>query len=120
MFIVCTRTSKASQDLTCDYDRRSEGARRTRGRASVPQEIRDEDMLIALEKVAVGIPRNRPASRCGGVLLQGDCGNAQNPRGNSNVQIESRKEAAAPTVGEVARSYGINPRTKKAGAAETA
>jgi len=44
------------------------------------------------------IPRNRATSGCRGVLLQGDCGNVENPSGNGYVEIESRKKAATARV----------------------
>jgi len=81
---------KASRVTTIDGP---EGQDELCGRASCTSRIRDEDVLNALEKIAVEFREIVFTSGCRGVLLQGDCGNVGKSRWNGYVEIESRKKS---------------------------
>lgn len=84
----------------------------------VPQEIRDEDVLKALENVAVEFRE---------VVLLADVEEfsykeiaeaLKIPLGTVMSRLSRGRKLLRQELAEVARSYGINPRTKQAGAGE--
>ena len=81
----------------------------------VPQEIRDEDVLKALEKGARRIPRSCPLGRRPGVLLQGDCGNHEAAAGYRDVAIEPGTESSCARnwPGWRNHSGSLRPRSRR-------
>ena len=86
----------------------------------VPQEIRDEDVLNALAKVAVEFRD---------IVLLADVEESSYkeiaetlriPLGTVMSRLSRGRKLLRQELAEVARSYGIDPRPKQAGAAETA
>ncbi len=129
---VRRRLVKASRVTTIDSP---EGQDELAAEPVVPQEIRDEDVLNALEKVAVEfrevvlLADVEEFSYREEVVLLADveefsyreiAETLKIPLGTVMSRLSRGRKLLRQELAEVARSYGISPRTKQAGAAETA
>ncbi len=86
----------------------------------VPQEIRDEDVLNALEKVAVEFREVVLLADVEEFSYREIAETLKIPLGTVMSRLSRGRKLLRQELGEVARSYGISARTKQAGAAETA
>jgi RNA polymerase sigma-70 factor (ECF subfamily) len=86
----------------------------------VPQEINDEDVLNALEKVAVEFREIVLLADVEEFSYKEIAETLKIPLGTVMSRLSRGRKLLRQELAEVARSYGINPRTKQAGAAETA
>jgi RNA polymerase sigma-70 factor (ECF subfamily) len=86
----------------------------------VPQEIRDEDVLRALEKVAVEFREVVLLADVEEFSYKEIAETLKIPLGTVMSRLSRGRKLLRQELAEVARSYGINPRTKQAGAADTA
>jgi len=87
---------------------------------AVPQELRDEDVLNALEKVAVEFREIVLLADVEGFSYKEIAETLTIPLGTVMSRLSRGRRLLRQELAEVARSYGINPHTKEAGAAETA
>ena len=86
----------------------------------VPQEIRDEDVLNALEKIAVEFREIVLLADVEEFSYKEIAETLRIPVGTVMSRLSRGRKLLRQELEEVARSYGISPRTKQAGAAETA
>jgi RNA polymerase sigma-70 factor (ECF subfamily) len=86
----------------------------------VPQEIRDEDVLNALEKVAVEFREIVLLADVEEFSYKEIAETLRIPLGTVMSRLSRGRKLLRQELAEVARSYGIDPRPKQAGAAETA
>jgi RNA polymerase sigma-70 factor (ECF subfamily) len=86
----------------------------------VPQEIRDEDVLHALEKVAVEFREIVLLADVEEFSYKEIAETLKIPLGTVMSRLSRGRKLLRQELAEVARSYGIGFRTKQAGAAETA
>jgi RNA polymerase sigma-70 factor (ECF subfamily) len=114
---VRRRLVKTSRVITIDT---SEGQPELAAQPSVPQEIRDEDMLRALEKVAVEFREVVLLADVEEFSYKEIAETLKIPVGTVMSRLSRGRKLLRQELAEVARSYGINPRTKQAGAADTA
>jgi RNA polymerase sigma-70 factor (ECF subfamily) len=114
---VRRRLLKTSRVITIDAP---EGQDELAAEPAVPQEIRDEDMLNALEKVAVEFREIVLLADVEEFSYKEIAETLKIPVGTVMSRLSRGRKLLRQQLAEVARSYGINPRTKKAGAAETA
>jgi RNA polymerase sigma-70 factor (ECF subfamily) len=114
---VRRRLVKTSRVITIDT---SEGQPELAAEPSVPQEIRDEDMLRALEKVAVEFREVVLLADVEEFSYKEIAETLKIPVGTVMSRLSRGRKLLRQELAEVARSYGINPHTKQAGAADTA
>ena len=114
---VRRRLVKTSRVITIDT---SEGQPELAAQPSVPQEIRDEDVLRALEKVAVEFREVVLLADVEEFSYKEIAETLKIPVGTVMSRLSRGRKLLRQELAEVARSYGINPRTKQAGAADTA
>jgi RNA polymerase sigma-70 factor (ECF subfamily) len=114
---VRRRLVKTSRVITIDT---SEGQPELAAQPSVPQEIRDEDMLRALEKVAVEFREVVLLADVEEFSYKEIAETLKIPVGTVMSRLSRGRKLLRQELAEVARSYGINPHTKQAGAADTA
>ena len=114
---VRRRLLKASRVITIDA---REGQDELAAEPDVPQEIRDEDVLNALEKVAVEFREIVLLADVEEFSYKEIAETLKIPLGTVMSRLSQGRKLLRQELAEVARSYGINPRTKQAGAAETA
>lgn len=86
----------------------------------VPQEIRDEDVLNALAKVAVEFRDIVLLADVEEFSYKEIAETLRIPLGTVMSRLSRGRKLLRQELAEVARSYGIDPRPKQAGAAETA
>jgi RNA polymerase sigma-70 factor, ECF subfamily len=86
----------------------------------VPQEIRDEDVLNALAKVAVEFREIVLLADVEEFSYKEIAETLRIPLGTVMSRLSRGRKLLRQELAEVARSYGIDPRPKQAGAAETA
>jgi RNA polymerase sigma-70 factor, ECF subfamily len=86
----------------------------------VPQEIRDEDVLNALAKVAVEFRDIVLLADVEEFSYKEIADTLRIPLGTVMSRLSRGRKLLRQELAEVARSYGIDPRPKQAGAAETA
>ncbi len=86
----------------------------------VPQEIRDEDVLNALAKVAVEFRDIVLLADVEEFSYKEIAETLRIPLGTVMSRLSRGRKLLRQELAEVARSYGIDPRPKRAGAAETA
>ena len=111
------RLVKASRVTTIDSP---EGQDELAAEPVVPQEIRDEDVLNALEKVAVEFREVVLLADVEEFSYREIAETLKIPLGTVMSRLSRGRKLLRQELGEVARSYGISARTKQAGAAETA
>jgi RNA polymerase sigma-70 factor (ECF subfamily) len=114
---VRRRLLKTSRVITIDAQ---EGQDELAAEPVVPQEIRDEDVLNALEKVAVEFREIVLLADVEEFSYKEIAETLRIPVGTVMSRLSRGRKLLRQELAEVARSYGINPRTKQAGAAETA
>ena len=114
---VRRRLLKTSRVITIDAQ---EGQNEPAAEPVVPQEIRDEDVLNALEKVAVEFREIVLLADVEEFSYKEIAETLRIPLGTVMSRLSRGRKLLRQELAEVARSYGINPRTKQAGAAETA
>ena len=114
---VRRRLLKTSRVITIDAQ---EGQDELAAEPVVPQEIRDEDVLNALEKVAVEFREIVLLADVEEFSYKEIAETLKIPLGTVMSRLSRGRKLLRQELAEVARSYGINPRTKQAGAAETA
>jgi len=86
----------------------------------VPQEIRDEDVLNALAKVAVEFRDIVLLADVEEFSYKEIAETLRIPLGTVMSRLSRGRKLLRQELAEVARSFGIDPRPKQAGAAETA
>ncbi len=86
----------------------------------VPQEIRDEDVLNALAKVAVEFREIVLLADVEEFSYKEIAETLRIPLGTVMSRLSRGRKLLRQELAEVARSYGIDPRPKRAGAAEIA
>src|SRR5260370_12071989 len=86
----------------------------------VPQEMRDEDVLNALEKVAVEFREIVLLADVEEFSYKEIAETLRIPLGTVMSRLSRGRKLLRQELAEVARSYGIEPRPMQAGAAETA
>ena len=86
----------------------------------VPQEIRDEDVLNALAKVAVEFRDIVLLADVEEFSYREIAETLRIPLGTVMSRLSRGRKLLRQELAEVARSYGIDPRPKQAGTAETA
>jgi RNA polymerase sigma-70 factor, ECF subfamily len=114
---VRRRLVKASRVTTIDSP---EGQDELAAEPVVPQEIRDEDVLNALEKVAVEFREVVLLADVEEFSYREIAETLKIPLGTVMSRLSRGRKLLRQELAEIARSYGISPRTKQAGAAETA
>jgi RNA polymerase sigma-70 factor (ECF subfamily) len=114
---VRRRLLKTSRVIAIDAQ---EGQDELAAEPVVPQEIRDEDVLDALEKVAVEFREIVLLADVEEFSYKEIAETLKIPLGTVMSRLSRGRKLLRQELAEVARSYGINPRTKQAGAAETA
>ena len=114
---VRRRLLKTSRVITIDAP---EGQDELAAEPVVPQEIRDEDVLNALDKVAVEFREIVLLADVEEFSYKEIAETLKIPLGTVMSRLSRGRKLLRQELAEVARSYGINPRTKQAGAAETA
>jgi RNA polymerase sigma-70 factor (ECF subfamily) len=114
---VRRRLVKTSRVITIDTP---EGQAELVAEPVVPQEIRDEDVLRALEKVAVEFREVVLLADVEEFSYKEIAETLKIPLGTVMSRLSRGRKLLRQELAEVARSYGINPRTKQAGAADTA
>ena len=114
---VRRRLVKASRVTTIDGP---EGQDELAAEPVVPQEIRDEDVLNALEKIAVEFREIVLLADVEEFSYKEIAETLRIPVGTVMSRLSRGRKLLRQELGEVARSYGISPRTKPAGAGETA
>jgi RNA polymerase sigma-70 factor, ECF subfamily len=111
------RLVKTSRVITIDTP---EGQAELVAEPAVPQEIRDEDVLKALEKVAVEFREVVLLADVEEFSYKEIAETLRIPLGTVMSRLSRGRKLLRQELAEVARSYGINTRTKEAGAAEMA
>src|SRR6266478_4434101 len=111
------RLVKASRVTTIDGP---EGQDELAAEPVVPQEIRDEDVLNALENIAVEFREIVLLADVEEFSYKEIAETLRIPVGTVMSRLSRGRKLLRQELAEVARSYGISPRTKQAGAAETA
>ena len=114
---VRRRLLKTSRVITIDAQ---EGQDELAAEPVVPQEIRDEDVLKALEKVAVEFREVVLLADVEGFSYKEIAETLRIPLGTVMSRLSRGRKLLRQELAEVARSYGINTRTKEDGAAEMA
>jgi RNA polymerase sigma-70 factor (ECF subfamily) len=114
---VRRRLVKTSRVMTIDGP---DGQDEVAAEPVVPQEIRDEDVLNALEKVAVEFREIVLLADVEEFSYKEIAETLKIPLGTVMSRLSRGRRLLRQELAEVARSYGINPRTKQAGAGETA
>jgi RNA polymerase sigma-70 factor (ECF subfamily) len=114
---VRRRLVKTSRVITIDTP---EGQVELIAEPVVPQEIRDEDVLRALEKVAVEFREVVLLADVEEFSYKEIAETLKIPVGTVMSRLSRGRKLLRQELAEVARSYGINPRTKQAGTADTA
>ncbi|HEY1423187.1 MAG TPA: sigma-70 family RNA polymerase sigma factor [Candidatus Acidoferrum sp.] len=114
---VRRRLVKTSRVITIDA---SEGQAELAAEPTVPQEIRDEEVLRALEKVAVEFREVVLLADVEEFSYKEIAETLKIPLGTVMSRLSRGRKLLRQDLAEVARSYGINPRTKTAGGADTA
>jgi RNA polymerase sigma-70 factor (ECF subfamily) len=111
------RLVKISNVITIDTP---EGQTELVAEPVVSQEIRDEDVLRALEKVAVEFREVVLLADVEEFSYKEIAETLKIPLGTVMSRLSRGRKLLRQDLAEVARSYGINPLTKQAGAADTA
>ena len=114
---VRRRLLKTSRVITIDAQ---EGQDELAAEPVVPQEIRDEDVLNALEKVAVEFREIVLLADVEEFSYKEIAETLRIPLGTVMSRLSRGRKLLRQELAAVARSYGIDPRAKRAGAAETA